>query len=545
MKKLDSTSFGFLWDRLISITDEAYTALIRSSFSPIVREALDATCQLFDSQGRSIAQAWAGPPSFIGTLPTTLKETLKVVAEAELKPGDILATNNPWIGTGQINDISVILPIFDPAGKRVMAYAGAVSHLPDIGGQLWSATAGDVFEEGLQIPPMKISHEGRIDPTIRDFIKANVRLPEQTIADILSDISSVKTMARLLNSILKEYELRDLDWVAEEIITKSHARVEKDLLAIGAGVCESNVNVEGFETDHKIHCKVSIQGKKMIVDFAGTSAKSNFGINSPFVYTRAYTVYAAKCVVSPQIPNNQGTMDVFEIRAPENSVLNPLPPAACGARHIMGWHAPVAVWRALASMIPERVIADTGLPSSCTVKGLDRKGRTFVAITVIGGGGMGARPESDGLNSTGIPTVTSHISAEVLESTTPLLVEELKLVPDSGGAGKFRGGLGASYTIRNISGNPAKVAFIGNKFRFPPDGLLGGLSGLPRKSFIDSVEVSSMGMYALGDGGAITMQNAGSGGFGPPKQRERRMIEDDLRNGFITIKVAEEVYGYA
>src|SRR5487761_680231 len=359
-------SFGFLWDRLISITDEAYSALIRSSFSPIVREALDATCQLFDSKGRSIAQAWAGPPSFIGTLPTTLKEILKVVPREELRPGDVLATNNPWIGTGQINDISIILPIFDESRREIIAYSGAVSHLPDIGGQLWSAMSGDVFEEGLQIPPMKIVKRGIFNSTMRELIKANVRLPIQTMADILSDISSVETMGRLLRSVLSEYGLKDIEWVSNAIISTSLRAVEKDLEAIGSGTCKSEVNVEGFETDHKILCQVSIRGKKMSIDFEGTSARSNFGINSPFVYTRAYTVYAAKCVVSPQVPNNQGTMDVFEVRAPENSVLNPSPPAACGARHIMGWHAPIAVWRALSKIVPDRVIADPGLPSSCT-----------------------------------------------------------------------------------------------------------------------------------------------------------------------------------
>ena len=163
--ELDSTTLGLFWDRLISITDEAYGALIESSFSPIVREALDATCQLFDSKGRSIAQAWAGPPSFIGTLPTTLGEMLKVIPEKELRQGDILATNNPWIGTGQVNDISIILPIFSAEKKSrgsnsILGYAGAVSHLPDIGGQIWSATANEVYEEGLQLPPLRIMRDG-------------------------------------------------------------------------------------------------------------------------------------------------------------------------------------------------------------------------------------------------------------------------------------------------------------------------------------------------------------------------------------------------
>jgi N-methylhydantoinase B len=540
----DSTTFSFLWDRLVSITDEAYSALIRSSFSPIVREALDATCQLFDSQGRSIAQAWVGPPSFIGTLPTTLKEILKVIPKDELRPGDVLATNDPWIGTGQVNDISILLPIFDERGKDIIAYSGAVSHLPDIGGQVWSATSGDVFEEGFQIPPVKLVKQGTFDKTLLELLRKNVRLPTQTVGDIDSDISSVRTMERLLKSVLKEYALTDLEAVSDKIISYSKSALENDIRSLPSGEFRSIVNVEGFDVDHRLCCKITINGKSMKIDFEGTSPKSLYGINSPFVYTRAYTVYAAKCVVSPSVPNNQGTMDVFEVTAPVNSILNPLPPAACGARHITGWHAPIAVWRALSEVVPEKVVADTGLPSSCTIKGTDAKGRTFVAITVIGGGGMGARSDSDGLNSTGIPTVTSQISAEVLESTTPLLVERLNLIRDSGGAGKFRGGLGVSYTIRNISGKPAKVAFIGNKFRFPPDGLRGGMAGTKRRSFVNDKEVSPMGMYILPEDGTITMENAGSGGFYNPKERDASLVEDDLRNGVISEKTAEEVYGY-
>ncbi len=543
--QIDSTTFGFVWDRLVSITDEAFNALIRSSFSPIVREALDATCQLFDSRGRSIAQAWVGPPSFIGTLPTTLAEILKVIPREELHKGDVLATNDPWIGTGQVNDISVILPIFAKNRQEIIAYAGAVSHLPDIGGQIWSATAGEVFEEGFRIPPMKLVKRGELNRTLVELLQANVRLPVQTMGDIISDISSINTMEKLLNNLLDEYEFRDLDMISDRIIASSAAAMKREIQDLPAGEYKSQVDVEGFEVDHKISCKVEVKRDNMVIDFEGTSAKSNYGINSPFVYTRAYSVYAAKCVVSPYVPNNQGTMDVFHVKAPDGSLLNPSPPSACGARHITGWHAPIAVWRALAQCVPERTIADPGLPSSCTIRGIDSKGRTFVAITVVGGGGMGARPDSDGLNSTGIPTVTSHISAEVLESTTPLLVEELRLVPDSGGAGKFRGGLGVSYTIRNLSGTKAKVAFIGNKFRFPPMGLLGGKNGTPRTSSINGEPVSPMGMYTLPSNGTIKMVNAGSGGFYEPKLRDKKLVAWDLKNGAITEETAKDVYGLA
>jgi N-methylhydantoinase B len=542
-EKLDPVTFGFIWDRLISITDEAFNALIRSSFSPIVREALDATCQLFDSKCRSVAQAWAGPPSFIGTMPTTLRELLKVIPENELRQGDVLATNDPWIGTGQINDLSVVLPIFSKG--EVIAYAGAVSHLPDIGGQVWSATANDVFEEGLRIPPTKLMRGGKMDSTIHDFIRANVRLPMQTLADIMSDIACVRTMAKLIAHLLREYELRDIDEISDRVVRTSSNAVRKSILSMPSGTCSSVMSVEGFEVDHTIRCEIDISRTSMKIDYAGTTSKSNFGINSPFVYTRAYSVYAAKCVVAPYVPNNQGTMDIFKVLAPEDSILSPKPPAACGARHITGWHTSIAVWRALGKLVPDRVIADPGLPSSCTIKGTDSKGRTFVAITVIGIGGMGARPESDGLHSTGIPTVTSLISAEVLESTTPVLVEELKLLQDSGGAGKYRGGLGASYTIRNVSGNPAKVAFIGNKFRYPAEGLQGGGPGATRRSFVDGKEVSSLGMYTLGVNGTIRVDSAGGGGFYKPEDRKKEQVEEDLKNGFISERQAKEVYGHS
>jgi N-methylhydantoinase B len=537
------TTFGFVWDRLISIADEAYATLIKSSFSPIVREALDATCQLFDAKGRSIAQAWAGPPSFIGTLPTTLKEILKVIPENEIKPGDILATNDPYIGTGQLNDISILDPIFSKSGKLI-GYAGAVSHLPDIGGHLWAADASDVFEEGIRIPPVKLAKRGQFDKLLLNFIEANVRLPKQTVADILSDVASTKTMERLLLGVMEEYSLKDLELISEKIIETSAQTIRRDISKIPEGNYESQVSVEGFENDHSIVCKVKIRKDSIEIDYDGTSKASSFGINSPFVYTRAYTVYAAKCVVSPEVPNNQGAMDAIKVSAPKGSILNPNPPSACGARHIMGWHAPIAVWRAFAKVVPEKTIADPGLPSSCTVKGVDTKGRPFVAITVIGGGGMGARPDSDGLDTTGIPTVTSHISVEVLESTNPLLVEELRLVPDSGGAGKYRGGLGASYTIRNLSRSDAQVAFIGNKFRFPAEGLLGGMAGRARRSFVDDREVNPMGTFALRANGTITMENGGGGGFYSPLERDRVSIKDDLQNGFVTKSKAAELYGY-
>ena len=440
-----------------------------------------------------------------------------------------------------MNDISVIFPIFGARGE-IVAYAGAVSHLPDIGGQLWSATATDVFEEGLQLPPVKLARKGVLDPLLKEIIRANVRLPVQTIADIMSDISSVQTMEHLLQAVLKEYQLKDLEYVADQIIRRSTAAVKKDLAQLPQESCKSEVMVEGIDVDHKISCQVTVNPDFLDVDFAGSSGKSNFGINSPLIYTRAYTIYAAKCVISPYVPNNQGTMDVFKVHAPEDSILNPLPPAACGARHIMGWHAPIAVWRALAQIVPERVVADPGLAASCTIKGADSKGRTFVAITVIGVGGMGARPTLDGLDTTGHSDChIANLRRGHGKYRRPSWSKNSNCFRTLAVAGKYRGGLGAAYTIRNISGKPAKVAFIANKFRFAPEGLEGGHAGAKRKSFVNGVEVNSMGMYTLPENGTIRMENAGSGGFYDPKLRDRAKVEEDLRNGFVRLEGCEGV----
>jgi N-methylhydantoinase B len=287
---------------------------------------------------------------------------------------------------------------------------------------------------------------------------------------------------------------------------------------------------------------VRVHERAVVVDFAGTDGQSPSGINCPATYTRAYSVYAVRCVVSPQLPNNHGSIAPITVTAPEGCILNPRPPAATGARHMTGWHAPVAIWNALAQAVPERVIAEPGLPSSCTVSGFDHAQRPFVAITVIGGGGTGARPDSDGLDSTGIPTVTSHVSVEVLESTSPLLVEELTLLPDSGGAGRFRGGLGARYRIRSLAPEPLQVAIIGNKFRFPAQGLHGGHPGRPRRAYLNGKEVNPLGRYQLPPGGTLIMVNGGGGGFFSPTKRELSTVVEDVRNEFVTSQAAKRYY---
>ncbi|MEM4297520.1 MAG: hydantoinase B/oxoprolinase family protein [Nitrososphaerota archaeon] len=540
MRSLDIATLSILWDKLISIADEGFAVLVRTSFSPIVREALDATCQLFDDRGRAIAQAWSGPPSFTGTLPVTLANILKKFPPETLKQGDVLATNDPWIGTGHLNDICIIRPIFREG--ELLAYSGAVSHLPDIGGALWSATADDVYSEGLRIPPCKLMEAGVRNRLIFEFIESNVRTPEQTIGDIMSDIATVTIMDKLLNKMMLEYGITDPSALWNAIIDRTGQTLMEELSRIPHGSYFNERYVEGFNEDHLIKCRVTVRGDKIVVDYDGTSSMSNKAINCPLQYTRAYTLYAVKCVLNPAVPNNHAIEAIVDVKAPEGCILNPRPPAATGARHITGWHTPLVVWGALSQAVPDRVIAESGLPSSCTVKGEDRRGKPFIAIVVIGTGGTGARPEADGLDSTAMPTVTSLISVEQIESTSPLLVEYLRLIRDSGGAGKFRGGLAAAYSVRNISGGPIRVAFIGNQHKFPPKGILGGLPGTPRRVFIDDKEVSPMGVYEVGTNSCFIVENAGGGGFLNPDERDFKSIRDDLDNGFISEAAARNLY---
>jgi N-methylhydantoinase B len=496
---------------------------------------------VFDERGRLIAQASSGPPSFTGTLPYTLKHLLNKFPANSLVEGDVLATNDPWMGTGHTFDICVVKPVFK-SGKLI-AYTGAVSNLPDVGGVGFTALAKEVFEEGLRILPIKIVKAGKLNEELFEIIHANVRVPIQTIGDIKSDITTVDVLERKLLEFMREYGFENISELSDALISRSEKAMRQEISKIPTGIYESELMVEGVQTDHKIKCKVVVKGDELEVNYDGTSGQSDYAINSPLTYTRAYTNYAIKCSILPFVPNNQGNFNPLTVTAPERTILNPLFPAAVNARHRTGWFAALAVWGALAKVVPDRVVAESGMSGTIFFSGFDSQGKPFSVPGPCFSGGTGARANLDGIPATGIPTIISNQSVEVVESLSPLIVESWRIIPDSGGAGKFRGGPGTSCTMRNLSEKAITVSFVCNKFRYPARGYLGGKDGSLRKVFMDDKEVNALGTYSLPSYHTVKVDDAGGGGFYDPAERDTKLLLDDIENGYVTRNAAREIYG--
>lgn len=542
MEKYNPVTLSIFWDKLISIADESFASMIRSSFSPIVRDAMDCVSMIFDKTGRSVAQAWSGPPSFIGTLPFTLSYILEEFPAETLKPGDALALNDPWMGTGHLNDFSVVEPVF--YDDELIAFSGTVSHLPDIGGIMWSAVARSVYEEGLWIPPIKLMEEGERNEDVFRIIRQNVRAPHQVIGDIMSNITACTVGGALITQFIKEYKIPDFYLLASQIVNKTEEAIKSEVRKMPKGEYVREFDIEGYEEPHRIVCSVEIKGEEIVIDYEGTSEQAERGYNSPIPYTRSYSLYGLKSVIDPNTPNNYGTITPFTVKAPLGCILNPEPPAACAARHRTGWFTSIAVWGALAQAVPDRVPAEPGLFAPPAYTGIDAKGQSFAATaSAESSGGTGAHSDGDGINTTGSPTVVANTPVEIVEATWPLFVETRTLRPDSGGPGKYRGGLGGYGVTRIVNPSPIRIAFKTSRFEFPACGISDGKPGSIRELYINDERVHGLHMYVLKQGDKVIQKDAGGGGFGDPFERDIEMVVEDVKNGFVSLKAAKEQYG--
>ncbi|WP_089720865.1 hydantoinase B/oxoprolinase family protein [Candidatus Entotheonella palauensis] len=547
--KYDDIALTIQWDRMVSIVDEIFLSLIRTSFSTIVREAYDLCCSVFDRQGRLLSQATQSAPSFLGTLPQTVRHFIKRFPPETLRPGDILITNDPWLGTGHLYDVSVIRPVF--RGDTLVAFTGTVTHLPDIGGIGFSAVAREVFEEGLRIPPMKLAEAGKLNETLLNLIRENVRVPEQTLGDLHANIAANQTGARLIVDLMDEYGLESLDALSDAIQSRSEAAMREAIRELPDGRYTHQFDIEGFDIERPIAvaCSVEIRGEEVYIDFAGTDPTIPAGVNVPFCYTYAFCAYAIKCITTPTLPNNDGSFQPVHATAPEGCILNATPPAATGGRHAVGHFVPFAVWGALADIVPERLAAETGLMNAINFTGRDLRGQPFSTLC-FSGGGFGARATKDGLHTTIGPSNVAVTSVEALESTTGLLVRRKELWTDSGGAGQFRGGLGQELAFQNRSAHPVVVACFGNRTSFPAAGYQGGKPGAQRVFYIEENAVHPKGRHFLQPGEQVlmpgqtqTLRDAGGGGFGEAWERRVEDVAADVRAGYVSPDGALRDYG--
>ena len=541
-RRIDTVSLGIMWDRLVALTDEIVTSLIRSSFSMIVREGYDLSVVILDTEANVIAQGTYSIPAFTGTAAPTLNHMLGKFPPETLRPGDVIATNDAWMGTGHLFDISVMRPVF--RGGRIVGYTMSITHLPDIGGVGYSAAATDIFLEGLRLPICKLVRAGEIDDFILELIRTNSRVPDQTIGDVMANLTANEVGGRQLLEFMDEYGLDDLMPLSRAIRKQTEGAMREKIRAWRDGTYVYEADLEGIDEPFTMVCTVTVDGDGVAIDFDGTSGSVPRGINVPFCYTRAMANYAIKCLSVPGIPNNEGAIAPIAVTAPEGCIVNTLPPSPTGGRHLVGHFVTPAVFNALAEAVPSMVQADCGMMSDFNVRGSHRNGRPF-ATMYCAAGGFGALQNHDGAATTPGPTNMSVVPVEVWESLTSMTIERKNLLVDSGGPGTARGGLGQETMMRNDTGTPMTIFTMACRTQYPARGLLGGKEGGLRRNKINGETAHPKGQFTLLPGDRISLLEAGGGGFGDPAARPPARVLRDLREGFVSPEAAARDYGVA
>jgi len=539
-RQFDAVSLSIMWDRLVSITDEILSALVRSSFSTIVRESGDLSVILLDAEGNSLAQGSYSVPSFTGTAAPTLRHMLAKFPPETLRPGDVIATNDAWMGTGHLYDINVMRPVFRRG--RIVGYTISITHLPDIGGPGFGASATEIFHEGIRLPICRLVREGELEQVVIDVLRNNVRVPEQVFGDLMANVTCNEVGGRQLLEFMDDYGLDDLEALSAAVRGQSERAIRERIAAIPDGVYENSLDVEGIDEPIRLACRIEVHDSDIALDFAGTGPAVERGINVPLCYTRAMALYAVKCLTVPEMPNNEGATAPVSVTAPAGSMLNALPPSPTGGRHIIGHFVVPLVFGALAEAVPGRAQADCGLMNLVTFQGRHRDGRPISTI-YFAAGGFGALDGRDGAETTPGPSNMGVVPVEVWETLTSTTVLEKALLADSGGAGAARGGLGQEIVFRNDSGSAMTLFLMAARTEFAARGFLGGLAGGKRQSLIDGQVVHPKGTHTLAPGATFTMREAGGGGFGEPRARPRARLEADLAQGFVSPEAARRDYG--
>ena len=538
---MDLIFLEVLWNRLLSVVNEQQVALMRTAFSTIVRETQDLACGVFNTEGAMVAQSLTGTPGHINAMATGMRHLLAEYPPERLDEGDVLLTNDPWMTAGQINDITVATPVFRRG--RIVGYFANTCHAADIGGRILSAEAREVYEEGLRLPIMKLFRAGQINRDLIKLIRANVRTPDETVGDLYAQTTSNEVGARALLEFMDEFGLESIDPVAREIMDRSEEAMRQSIETIPNGRYEHETWSDGFEEPIRIRVAVVVEDRDIHIDFAGSSPQSRRGINVVFNYTHAYASFAMKAAVSPEVPHNEGAFRPVHVSAPPGSILNCRPPAAVASRHILGHFLPGVIFGALAEALP--LMAAGSDPIWISVwrgRAADRENPFTFSLFQCGGGG--ARAGKDGLSATGFPSGVAGVPAEAVETLSSLIQHRRELRPDSGGPGRYRGGLG-QYTEMGCRTEEAwTVSAMVDRINHPPEGMLGGGPGVRGEFLLDGQERGRpKALLTLGPDQRVQLNLPGGGGFGDPLDRDPAMVLADVVEGYVSIAGAERDYG--
>jgi N-methylhydantoinase B len=537
-----------MWNRLIAVVGEQAQVLIRTAFSPIVRECEDISAGVFDLKGRMLAQAVTGTPGHINSMAEAVKHFIRHFPVETMKEGDAYITNDPWMGTGHLNDFVITTPAFHRG--RLVGLFSCTSHLMDIGGLGNGPEASDVFMEGLYIPMLKLIDQGRVNETLMAMIRANTRLPVDTEGDTYSLAACNDVGVRALSAMMEEFGIDTLEPLAEHIIARSREAVLAEVAKLPRGTWRHSMTVDGYDHPLTLEAALTISDSGIHVDYTGTAAAVKRGINVPVAYTTAYTVFGLGCVVAAEIPNNAGSLAPLTVSAPPGCILNAQKPAPVSSRHIIGQMLPDMVFGCLRQAVPDRVPAEgTSCIWNITVRGV-RPGMQGpnhgYALAITTNGGTGARPRQDGLSATAYPSGVHGTPVEIAEIQSPLMFWRKEFRPDSGGAGRTRGGLGQIMEIENRDDAPFELLAAFDRIQYPPRGRDGGTDGAAGYVGLgDGQVLRGKGLQVVPPGQRLVVLTPGGGGLGDPAERDPARVAADLRNELISTDTAARHGGLA
>jgi len=541
-----------MWNRLIAVVEEQAQTMIRTAFSTSVREAGDLSAGVFDRQGRMLAQAVTGTPGHVNSMANAVIHFLDKYPLAGMKPGDHYITNDPWLTSGHLHDITVVTPTFY-RGEPVALFANTI-HVVDIGGLGMGPDGRQVFEEGIAIPIMPLAREGTMNEDLLRMVRANVREPLQVEGDIYACAACNDEGSRRLIDMMEEFEIANLDRLGETIIESSREATLARIRALPKGTYRNSMTMDGYDKPLTLTAALTISDGGIHVDFEGTSPASAYGINVVYNYCLAYTAFGVKCLVAPEVPNNFGSLEPITVSAPEGCVLNVKRPWPVAARHTVGQMLPDVVFGCLHQVMPVPAegasslwnpqIFGGGSLVDEVAEGTDANELPAFSTVIFHCGGAGARPTKDGLSATSFPSGVRTIPIEATESVAPVVFHRREFRDGSGGAGKQRGGLGQAIDLGGAGDMPVALLCNFERVKNPARGRDGGRpGGGGQVSLRSGRPIRPKGRQTVPPRDVIQLGLPGGGGVGDPKTRDPQKVLDDVLDGLITVDDALRDYG--
>jgi N-methylhydantoinase B len=545
-ESIDPVTLEVLWSRLRGIPSEMGTHLRRTAFSEVIKYGDDFSTGLFTWDGRLISQG-VYTPGHLGAMPFAMREILEDhFGPNEWEPGDVVLTNDPFIGSGHLPDFFTFEPIFyedEPVGFSV-----TTGNQIDVGGSApgsFTMYAPDIYAEGLQIPPVKLYEGGELNDQLMETILQNSRVPKKMGGDIRAQRGASRVGCELFREVVDEYGVETVQRYVDEIFERTERTMKQSIAEVPDGTYEFEDQLDGWEEPLPLKAEVSVEGEELAVDFAGSAPQQEgYAINSGWNYTFSYTMQSIKSTIDPDTPPTHGTYQAVEMSAPEGSIVNPTRPAPVGSRHLMANIIVSTVNGALFQAVPEDVPACGAQGCTHGMKFTDPEtGEQQVLLDLFYGGG-GAKSWRDGFPSVSGATNVKNLPIETVEAEYPMRVRQYELVPDTAGAGEHRGGNG---TVREYEFlEPVHLQCIDERFDRGPYGLDGGERGEPgrivRNPDGDREELDGKAELNLDGGEVLRVYSPGGGGYGDPADRDPEKVRADFEDGLVSAEEAAEVF---